>query len=1225
MMVIQKTTLILLAFLLCTVLVQGQIANSVMYDFRDGSVLPQTSYQQLRYPTFVSQDDMLTINSNTANEAQQFGFHDGTHGGVFFPGNSFEMMVAGDALISFFVDTYGVAEGATLVFKDAAGNVVGNIAAENIGGADGLPSSFSYEGPKGALTATLLSDDFPTAEIYLHGLSIENAAEMVASNGKIDTWDFGAAQLDTMIYNNQLNELVINSWYDSDIDEGSVGNVLPTFTVGVLSWFGGSNDRLRSTNTNLTRYDENISSAPGYTGRIYVNSRANPGRFLSLNLSEDDEVRVVTKTDNGGIINFEYLTNPEAQSDVIPITSNLTELKFVAKQAGTYRIFDTQGKPSYYRVYRQNASYADVSGPVDLSNAEGIPDDYTLVFTNEAGKQWSTEVVDGSYAINLPKGYTYTLSLTNANGYIISGGNVLDLADSIVIHGLTILKVELYTVSGSITGLGEGISNLKLLYTPDPSAEKIFVPEPQINTDSATYTVQLEPDVEYTISAEGLNDFFIPANTLMIGNTDTEADIIFELKPLYQVAINAQGLTNEQVDELTLTFTNLHEEGYEYHFTSVSDISLRDGTYAIAQGGLDDYPVELGLTSDFTIEGTNTSKTLVFSPVTNWPFDDREILNGELSYKGLLFSGVISNEIAKGHLLGKEGATIQVPVNPGEKVTVSYYYTADFSIEGGEAISTNTESTSILENVNYNYQGASSGYITITIGAGVSTSYLTNISTSSNVAYTPVLRVGPDRDFQTINEALSAVREMSRGDNARVTILIDPGNYEEMLIIDEANITLENAAISPSIEMLNEGVDIAEGAVRVTAYYGHGYHYFSMEDDQKWNADALRVNKENGKISYENKGAGTTNGSYWNATVVVYADGFEAESIIFENSFNQYISKKESEDILVAWDAGSPGIRPTDYGNTDVQKRNFKERACAIAFANGADKGILNKCRVVGRQDSFFGGRDCRIVVYKGAAMGSVDYIFGPMTAVFYKTELVMNTDIDNNDRTYITAAQQSEGVRGFLFYECTVTSAVPGTETTSPFRSKPGYFGRPWQATTSEAVFYNTTIETTDFPGNDTKSLILPEGWLNTLGGESRGMYEYGTIELSGANNDASRASWATLLEENVLNDGTEITAFNFTKGDDDWDPLPELIENEVTGIYGPLLRTAVKVHASGDSVYLSNVKFETRLSVFSLDGRLLKTAEINTDTGFQLKPGFWIIYVEAPDGVNAVKVITH
>ena len=313
-----------------SVVVEAVAGKTYSYDFTNGTVIPQTSYQALRYNTFTTSDGILNLKSNTTVDASKFGYHDAAHGAVFFPGNSMDIIVAGNATITFVVCTYGGKADGVFEFTDSNSNVIGTVNAQNIGGADGTAVSFTYTGAKGVITATLKSiSSTPTTEFYIHGMNIENAATIVTSNGKTDVWDFGAVALDTSLYNNQLTATTINSWYNSSVVVGSAANVLPSFTAGVLSWVGGATDRLRTTNTNLTRYDENIAGAVDYTGRVYVNAAAASGRYMSLTLSADDEVTVFASTDAGGIINFQYVADPASQTNQVSVPASVTELHFV--------------------------------------------------------------------------------------------------------------------------------------------------------------------------------------------------------------------------------------------------------------------------------------------------------------------------------------------------------------------------------------------------------------------------------------------------------------------------------------------------------------------------------------------------------------------------------------------------------------------------------------------------------------------------------------------------------------------------------------------------------------------------------------------------------------------------------------------------------------------------------------------------------------------------------
>ncbi|CAH8282674.1 putative secreted protein (Por secretion system target) [Mariniflexile fucanivorans] len=1191
--------LLMIPLLLFSVIVKGQTTTS--YDLRDGSTFNNSN----PITQTTSPDGKLRTQAATTQ------YHSTGYGVVFKNNNSLEVDVAeGKNTIRFYGSVYsaGTMNGGSTLGGNDLGSQNVLVAIDKTGYYE-----FTYTG--GAIT---LYFTFIGANAYTPIIDVTHEMVLIT---KTDVWDFGAQQLDPVLYNNMLTESVINSFYTYTTPQipGQSGRNLPSFTAGDFGYVTNSttSDRLRTSNLNVTRWDENIASSTKFTGRLYVNSGGNVNRYLTLNLNEDDEVTLETRTDGGGIYHFKYVADPLAQTDIIEVPAAETTVKLVAKSAGLYHITDVVGKPSYFRVYRKAAQYVSLTGNVNETNAPGIPSGYSINFTNEAGKTWSAVVSSGTYTINLPVEYTYTVSLGDANGYVIASALTLNATETTTNFDVTVLQVDLFTVSGNITGLSD-LSNLVLSYTPDPLANKIYNPIVSINTGASTYSVDLEANVEYTISAQGVNDYEILANTITITGAQS-ADINFTPKPVYNVTINTPDLNATQKSKLSLTFKNLNETGYSYNFTDANAVVLRDGAYSVSYSGLDEYAIEMALTSNLTIAGSNTSKDLAFKPITEWVFKDRSI-TAATAYKGLLFTGSVNvRGLSNGDLLASSGATISIPVQVGDKLLITDYYQSNYSIDGGATINNTSNSTSTRITTKYVYPGVSDGMVTLTTGGS---SYFVSIKVLQIVPYSATITVGTGKDYQTINEALNAISRMDRPSNERVTVLIDPGNYEEMLVISSPNVTLKNAASSPSIALLNKGIDIDANAVRITSYYGQKYNFFSQGTDNKWHADVLAVNTANGYTEYVNQEGTGGGSSYWNATVVVESTGFTAEDIILENSFNQYISLKESQDEVQP--KGGDPIRPTNYGNISVQDRSagYVTQAAAIGIAASADKVVLNNCRVIGRQDSFYGAAPARVVIYKGAVMGAVDYLFGAMNAVFYKTDLVLNTSDSNSDVAYITAAQQSSG-RGYLMYQCHVKSPVPGIETASINGSKPGYFGRPWSPNTSEVVFFETTIDASTYPDNVGQSLIVPVGWNNTLGGTSPYMYERSTMELSGENNSASRAAWSTILSQDQLTDGTPITTFNFTKGNDNWDPIAELNSLSVDDI----IKTSSKVNlaAYGGKVYISNVKSNTQINIYNITGALVKSIATKNDTNFDFINGLFIVKIKDADGKKTVKLIAH
>jgi len=1081
--------------------------------------------------TLTSKDGMVSITSKGG-----LYFHNLQHGLNLTNGDVIEVKVAGNATVKFNLCQYSVDTTATLNASSPKGEFVGETSQPLAKGSqiDGLDMiSFRYEGVATTLkfTAKTANEGF----VYLHSFEVANDPEDLSKsvgNGKIDVWDFGAAELDATKYNNMVTVDLLNAipYYGTLNAEGK-GVTLGTFMIGDDMFFNGggkTNNRLRTTNKKINRYDEKSLTFDGeeLTGYLYSNT-GSAAVYTGHKLYPGDILTVITSS-NGGDSTI-YCESPSGKIQQGQSNSKGAKLTFYASEYGIYKIYSANGeKLTLFRAYREHTTPVQVSGKVDTSAAASISGkNYAIKFTNKStGAEVTAKPANGAYSVTLNEQYAYDISLVDANGYIINGSTTLDIpkGKGNVTQDIKIETVDLVTVTGKLTGLSaDALKKLKLSFV---NKDHAYVPEFTVSNDSIT--VQLEKGVTYDIVAENVNDYTLPAPTISKTESGSQ-DIAFAAKPTYNVNVTYKGLPDSAKSAAVLTFTNLNEEGYVYTFNAGETPKLRDGVYTVKVTGTSTAPYAQKLTSNVKVNGAAVNKTISFEKLEVWDFSKYnagnpgiETIGDKPYYLGLELNGNVAEN--KTYLLVNKDGEVKFDVKKGQLITLEYCYQAAFEVDGKKVLSA-SGSTSKLETLQF--AASKDGALTIKgiegkteDGKSAKQTYFTKITVVDPVAYKAKITVGANKEYKTINDALAAVEKMNRPNNERVEIVIDPGNYEEMLVINAPNVTLKNAAgINSSLSIINKGVDIGKNVVRITSYYGHGYNYYSMNAGCKWDADVLAANKENGSISKVNPGSGKTDGSYWNSTVVVFADGFEADGIVFENSFNQYISKKEAADTVVMWENGSKGQRPTKVGDTSVQNRSFVERAGAIAIMG--DKSVFNNCKFIGRQDTLYGDAGIKAVFQKCDILGAVDYIYGGMDAVFYQCMLRMNTDSKtDSDQAYLTAAQQTSG-RGYLMYNCTVTSTTPGIDTASEYRSKPGYFGRPWSPNTAEVVFFNTVVETTNHPGSEGKSLIVPQGWNNTLSGESKKLYEYNTIELSGENNTAGRAKWSTHLDTPKIDDG--------------------------------------------------------------------------------------------------------
>ena len=384
---------------------------------------------------------------------------------------------------------------------------------------------------------------------------------------------------------------------------------------------------------------------------------------------------------------------------------------------------------------------------------------------------------------------------------------------------------------------------------------------------------------------------------------------------------------------------------------------------------------------------------------------------------------------------------------------------------------------------------------------------------------------------ESINAALDSARAVYEATGEHTTVYIDPGTYQEELTIDVPGLRLINAARRPSIALTNHGVDANPNAVRISWYYGHGYQYRSM----------------GARINY-----GGRRERRWNASVLVTAPDFYAENIIFENSFNLYVSEREAADSLVdisqsdmPWtEKERPKkvmpVRPKTVGSTEVQQRLFGERAAAISFTETATNAHLKNCRAVGRQDVLYGDQGASIYWKGGVLQGGVDFIFGAMTLCVDRATIVANLNGEKNDKCYISAGRSGsdekgerlkvKGERGMLFYKCHIRLATDdefGVVKSQESRVKSQepriqtelvWLARPWRWW-GETVWAYTTWD---------EGILNPEGWDTGLVRKREGFnpdnacpysYEYKSQDRS-----EGRPQWVSVLRKPILPDGTKL-----------------------------------------------------------------------------------------------------
>lgn len=629
--------------------------------------------------------------------------------------------------------------------------------------------------------------------------------------------------------------------------------------------------------------------------------------------------------------------------------------------------------------------------------------------------------VDSGYSVQM-KTTTQSVTVDDITGYIvekegqkylpvISGGDVKVRTMALTEYN-PIINV---TVTGTVANAAEnGITEIKFDSLTDSSAKTVTA---QVDSNGK-YSVVLKrvngsARYEVSISAVGfkINDTD-NGNILELTGEDATAVKDFEAvaDAVATVSGSIMGIPADAVkgtvsvkfvpDNSKLSTIEVDVKAQTDGSYSFSNVSINSSSnYSVVLGGVDDYEVTEKLNkaagdyTDVKIAATQRAKVNVSGKfVTS---DDKAS-----DVTKITFTNKSDSSYSYSFNVTGDGYKAQLRAGEYDTSVVSEKYTAYDHVSVGSA--------DVLNDV-----------------------YLETEADTSPVEYQAEVKVGKGQQFETITDAVKYIGRMTRT-TERVTITLTDALYREQVMVDTPYVTISSEAGST-----------------ITWYYGSGYTYYSA-DMNGYYSEARAVDKYEKGVEI---GMGT---GHWGATVNVLptATAFRSEGVIYESSFNRYMTTEEVADG-VGKGGDNSKVDRSKATDADIKLYKNKERACVIFIE--ADQSEFKDCQFLSSQDTMFTGNNTEHTYFKNCVIeGTTDYICGDGSAVFDGCTLSMYGYGDKAASGSIIVASKALSQLGYLFNNCKVVkTSYPGinkgiTKT---------YFARPWRAD-SKVVFLNTEVE---------------------------------------------------------------------------------------------------------------------------------------------------------------------
>jgi polygalacturonase len=551
------------------------------------------------------------------------------------------------------------------------------------------------------------------------------------------------------------------------------------------------------------------------------------------------------------------------------------------------------------------------------------------------------------------------------------------------------------------------------------------------------------------------------------------------------VSLSGNGLAYISTTPSTLTF-------------NTTNVGTGSSSQMITMQNVTGVPITMtmGITGDFAISGNNCTGTVLpnagcnvwvrFNPtiggsrtgtLTVTPSSGAPVGIG-LSGTGAAFVTVSTTTLVYDTVNVGQGSSSQMITivnHTGVPVAITPVVTGDFLLSGNGCTTSIQQGSGCNVWVRFTPKSAGplNGTLTVTPSSGTAKT-VTLLGSKFTVAQ------DGSGDFSTVQAAINA---LPAGGGV---IGIKPGTYTEVVNV-----------VNPNVQLRGLGSDPSQVVITYDNYNGNS--------------------------------GGSTSAS---ATVTVSGDGFYAENLTMQNTYNMEV------DQAIA-------------------------NSQAVALYEKGDRAVFRNMRFIGRQDTLYtsskgcsGNTSCtpgRQYFYNSYIEGNVDYIFGDGASVFENCTIhtVRHESITNYSESGETVTAQSkrypDQLSGFVFTNSTFDSGpIPAGELghssldvgydvatglpyTDPTKFK-SYLGRPWvqgSGPYSTVVLLNAKLNI----------LLNPDGWESWTPPSTADLAiaTYAEYNSTGIGATGPREAFTKILNASQI---APYATKTFLAGSDNWDP---------------------------------------------------------------------------------------